>query len=199
MTAPVFVDTNVLVYRHDASNPAKQVRAGRLAACSRTRTFRSAQFPGVAGVVRHAHAQAATGHRRAGSAGNRARSDSVATVGNRPRNHRASMATAGKLPPLVVGRTHRRRRAIRRLPRAADRGSPARSGLWSSSGGRPVRATESDAGGNSGDAGVMIGRLAPPPPRTGSRTSSSRRPARCCRSGRGIGKTTGRFALMGEY
>ena len=27
MTAPVFVDTNVLVYRHDASNPAKQVRA----------------------------------------------------------------------------------------------------------------------------------------------------------------------------
>ena len=27
MTVPVFVDTNVLVYRHDASNPLKQSRA----------------------------------------------------------------------------------------------------------------------------------------------------------------------------
>lgn len=27
MTAPVFVDTNVLVYRHDSSDPAKQSRA----------------------------------------------------------------------------------------------------------------------------------------------------------------------------
>lgn len=27
MTGPVFVDTNVLVYRHDASEPAKQARA----------------------------------------------------------------------------------------------------------------------------------------------------------------------------
>ena len=27
MTAPIFVDTNVLVYRHDVSNPAKQSRA----------------------------------------------------------------------------------------------------------------------------------------------------------------------------
>ena len=26
MTAPVFVDTNVLVYRHDSSDPAKQSR-----------------------------------------------------------------------------------------------------------------------------------------------------------------------------
>ena len=27
MTGPVFVDTNVFVYRHDASEPAKQPRA----------------------------------------------------------------------------------------------------------------------------------------------------------------------------
>ena len=27
MTGPVFVDTNVFVYRHDASEPAKQARA----------------------------------------------------------------------------------------------------------------------------------------------------------------------------
>ena len=27
MTGPVFVDTNVLVYRHDSSDPAKQSRA----------------------------------------------------------------------------------------------------------------------------------------------------------------------------
>ena len=27
MTAPVFVDTNVLVYRHDSTDPAKQLRA----------------------------------------------------------------------------------------------------------------------------------------------------------------------------
>ncbi len=29
MTGPVFVDTNVFVYRHDASDPAKQARAQR--------------------------------------------------------------------------------------------------------------------------------------------------------------------------
>ncbi len=27
MTGPVFVDTNVFVYRHDASEPAKQARS----------------------------------------------------------------------------------------------------------------------------------------------------------------------------
>ena len=29
MTAPVFVDTNVIVYRHDARDPGKQARAGQ--------------------------------------------------------------------------------------------------------------------------------------------------------------------------
>ena len=41
MTGPVFVDTNVFVYRHDASDPAKQARAEQwIAFLARCRTGR---------------------------------------------------------------------------------------------------------------------------------------------------------------
>ena len=80
--------------------------------------------------------------------------------------NRARLAHLGALSAFLVGLADRRRRTVRQLPRAADRGSPAGSALRFGAGDRPLRATEADAEGGSGEPRVMNGQhtLASPSP-----------------------------------
>ena len=72
MTGPVFVDTNVLVYRADASDPTKQARADAwYRFLWRSRAGRLS-FQILLELYSIPHAQADAGLRRAGGARDRA-------------------------------------------------------------------------------------------------------------------------------
>ena len=63
MTGPVFVDTNVIVYRYDTKDPKKQVRADDWHTLVLEHPFGQAELPGLAGVLRDADAETETGQR----------------------------------------------------------------------------------------------------------------------------------------
>lgn len=63
MSALVFVDTNVFVYRHDSGDPARQARGRPVDRPPRTLPYRTPELPGPAGALRDPDRQGADWHR----------------------------------------------------------------------------------------------------------------------------------------
>ena len=178
MTAPVFVDTNVLVYRHDSTDPVRQARAEawyelvwrlRLGRIS-FQVLQELYATLTRKLVPRFDVQEARVLVRDLTAWQPFAADLAPA--------RARLATGGTLLAVLLGRLDRRRRAGRRLPGLAHGGPPAWAEVRGGAGDRPVRVTGAAAGGDARRVGGGIVRDAAAPiagPRRSwkSRTGSS--------------------------
>ena len=155
MTAPVFVDTDVLVYRHDSTDPVKQARAqawyefvwrrlGRLS----FQVLQELCATLTRKLVPQFDVQEARALVRDLAAWQPVAPD-LAPAG-------ARLATGVTLLAVMVGRHDRRRRAERRLPRLADGGPQHGQMFGGRAGDRPVRVAGAAAGGAVGSGGNVF-------------------------------------------
>ena len=103
MSALVFVDTNVFVYRHDNGGPAKQARADEwIAHLARSRTGRLS-YQVLQELYVTLTAKARIGVSPVGSARNRSGSCRLATRGDRPQDPGTRLAYPGRPFRVLVG------------------------------------------------------------------------------------------------
>ena len=138
MTGPVFVDTNVFVYRHDSSDPSKQACAEqwiRLLAHSRSGRLSFQVLQELYVTLTH--------EQRLNF--DRSQAQEIVKVLATWQPVAADLAMletglglAGALSLVLVGRAHHRRRADLRVQSSADRGPATRPRIRRGSGGQSV-------------------------------------------------------------
>ena len=129
MTGPVFVDTNVIVYRYDTKDPKKQVRADDWHTLVWNTRSGRLSFQ----VLQESYATL-TRKLKPAMAGADAPTDCpqsrrVATGHDRPRDLRARLDSPGAPFPFLVGCAHRRDRADVPVQSPPNRGPAARPGI----------------------------------------------------------------------
>ena len=155
MTGPVFVDTNVFVYRHDSSDPSKQLRAERWIALLAHRRTGRLSYQVLQGAVCDAYATRTSGLRPARGTGDSRGACDLATGGCRPGDAGTRLAPAGPILGFLVGCPHRGRRADHRVQCAADGGSPGWTALRRREGRQSVRVAGSDPRRNTKGVGIV--------------------------------------------
>ena len=155
MTVPVFVDTNVFVYRHDSSDPSKQACAEqwiRLLAHSRSGRLSFQVLQEL--YVSLTHEQRLNF--------DRSEAQEIVKVLATWQPVAADLAMlepglglAGPLYLVMVGRAHHRRCADLRVQGFADRGPARRPRIRRGSGGQSVCHAGPDAGRDTGSLGVV--------------------------------------------